>query len=74
MEPLNIALLVGSCAISFGIGRLILHWRKKRRAEAAKLARAVQPITVYNDAHGGVIKKKSKRKRLEREFVKNRAR
>ena len=78
MEPLGIFILVVSCAISFGVGRLIMHVRKKNRmkeqAEAARAARRSQSTSAYEEARDGVIKNKAKRKRLLREGVKNRER
>jgi hypothetical protein len=74
MEPLNILILVVSCAISFGIGRVIVHFRNKRRLDAARQALADRPPVIYDEAQTGDIKNKSKRKRLQRESVKNRAR
>jgi hypothetical protein len=40
MNSTAIALLVVSCVISFAIGRTIMHFRKKRRAQKDAEARA----------------------------------
>jgi hypothetical protein len=34
-ENINLVLLVLSCAVSFGLGRLFLHFRNKKRRAAA---------------------------------------
>jgi hypothetical protein len=40
MENVNIILLVVSCAVSFGLGRLYVHFRDKKRDKLKKEAEA----------------------------------
>ena len=62
MDPFAIALLLGSAAISFGIGRLISRWRAKRQQARTQqqLARA-QAERDANPAAPSLNKSKRKR-------------
>lgn len=62
MEPTAIFLLLGSAAISFGIGRLISRWRAKRK-QARLLALAAQARAQREASPKPVSLNKSKRKR-----------
>lgn len=62
MEPTAIFLLLGSAAISFGIGRLISRWRTKRK-QAQILALAAQARALRDALPEPVVLNKSKRKR-----------
>lgn len=64
MEPTAIFLLIGSAAISFGIGRLISRWLAKRK-QARNLALAAQARALREAHPEPVALNKSKRKRQQ---------
>ncbi len=64
MEPTAIFLLIGSAAISFGIGRLISRWLGKRK-QARILALAAQARALREAHPEPVSLNKSKRKRQQ---------
>ena len=67
MENLNIVLLVASCAVSFGLGRVYVHFRDKKRQQlkAEVLARHKQMLR--EQPAGPESKNKSKRKRQQQQ-------
>ena len=68
METSAVILLVVSCAISFGLGRTIVYFRNKKRAEkAAKLAEEME----RNRPEEPESKNKGKRKRQLQRMGKN---
>ena len=67
METSSIVLLVVSASISFAIGRTIMHFRKKKKAEAQLRLEAKKKQALRDAPPGSEPKNKSKRKRLARE-------
>jgi hypothetical protein len=68
METSNILLLVISCAVSFGVGRTIMHFRRKRRA---KQAQERQAQVLRNRPPEVESSNKSKRKRQLQQLAKD---
>lgn len=64
MDPTALLLLVGSAAISFGIGRLISRWRAKRQQARAQ-ALAMQAHALRDAFPPPAARNKSKRKRQQ---------
>jgi mannitol-specific phosphotransferase system IIBC component len=67
METSNILLLVISCAVSFGVGRTIMHFRRKRRD---KQAQERQTQALRNRPPEVASSNKSKRKRQLQQLAK----
>ena len=66
METSSVILLVVSASISFAVGRTIMHFRKKKKADAL-LKKQQQAAQALRDAPPGPeSKNKSKRKRMAR--------
>lgn len=72
METPAVIFLVVSCAVSFGLGRLFVHFRDKRRKKAAQEREA---LALRNRPPEPEALNKAKRKRqlqqLEKEETKN---
>jgi mannitol-specific phosphotransferase system IIBC component len=58
--------LVVSASISFAIGRTIMHFRKKKKAEALQKIEQKAAQALRDAPPGAESKNKSKRKRLAR--------
>ena len=68
METSHIVVLVLSCAISFGVGRLIVHFRNKKRT---RLAREHNAETLRNRPPEKESLNRSKRRRQLQQLHKN---
>ena len=64
MEPIAIFLMIGSAAISFGVGRLISRWLARRK-QAQLLALAAKARALREAFPEPVSLNKSKRKRQQ---------
>ena len=67
METASVIFLVVSASISFAVGRTILHFRKKKQAEARLKAHQNAAQLLRDAPPGPEPKNKSKRKRLARQ-------
>jgi hypothetical protein len=67
MENVNIILLVVSCAVSFGLGRLYVHFRDKKRDKLKKEAEAHAARLLREQPAGPESMNKSKRKRQQQQ-------
>jgi hypothetical protein len=67
MENLNIILLVVSCAVSFGLGRIYVHFRDKKRGKLRDELDARQAQVLREQPPGPESKNKSKRKRQQQQ-------
>jgi mannitol-specific phosphotransferase system IIBC component len=66
METSSAILLAVSASISFAIGRTIMHFRKKKKAEALLKIEQKAAQALRDAPPGPESKNKSKRKRLAR--------
>ena len=66
METSNVILLVISASISFAIGRTIMHFRKKSKADALLKTQQKAAQVLRDTPPGPESKNKSKRKRQAR--------
>ncbi len=69
MENLNIVLLVVSCAVSFGLGRVYVHFRDKKRKKLQSELEARHVQMLREQPAGPESKNKSKRKRQQQSRV-----
>ena len=67
MENLNIVLLVASCAVSFGLGRVYVHFRDKKRQQLKAELEARHAQMLREQPAGPESKNKSKRKRQQQQ-------
>jgi hypothetical protein len=67
MENVNIILLVVSCAVSFGLGRLYVNFRDKKRDKLKKEAEARAARLLREQPTGPESMNKSKRKRQQQQ-------
>lgn len=67
METSAVILLLVSASISFAIGRTIMHFRKKKKAEALLKIQQKAAQALRDAPPGPEPKNKSKRKRLARQ-------
>ena len=67
METSSIVLLVASSAVSFGLGRVFMHARKKKRAEQLLQAQQRAAQALREQPPEAESKNKSKRKRQQLE-------
>ena len=67
MENVNIILLVVSCAVSFGLGRVYVHFRDKKRKKLKDQAEARHAQMLREQPTGPESKNKSKRKRQQQQ-------
>ena len=67
MENVNILLLVVSCAISFGLGRVYVHFRDKKRKKLKDELEARRAQVLREQPTGPESKNKSKRKRQQQQ-------
>lgn len=74
MENLNIVLLVVSCAVSFGLGRVYVHFRDKKRRKLKSEAGARAAQMLRDQPAGPESKNKSKRKRQQQQSRANQQR
>ena len=65
MENSSIILLVVSCAISFGLGRVYVHFRDKKRKKLQSELAARRAQMLREQPAGPESKNKSKRKRQQ---------
>lgn len=65
MENSNIVLLVVSCAVSFGLGRVYVHFRDEKRKKLKDEAQARHAQALREQPAGPESKNKSKRKRQQ---------
>jgi len=63
MDAPAILILVASCAVSFGLGRLFVHLRKRSQAKKVQARPARTPM---DDSATTPAKNKSKRRRQQR--------
>lgn len=63
MDTPSIILLVVSASISFGLGRLVVHFRNKKRREAKELADKQAAQALRDAPIGPLSKNKNKRRR-----------
>ncbi len=64
LESSSIAILVISCLMSFGLGRLVLRWRKRRQAQKNPIVTPVKKSRRLDDTPA---LNKNKRRRQERQ-------
>lgn len=64
LETSSVAILVLSCLLSFGLGRLVVSWRKRRKE---RLERHQAPATARSQADESPALNKSKRRRQQRQ-------
>jgi hypothetical protein len=67
MENVNIILLVVSCAVSFGLGRVYVHFRDKKRKTLKDQLDARQTQMMRDQPVGPESKNRSKRKRQQQQ-------
>jgi mannitol-specific phosphotransferase system IIBC component len=67
MENVNIILLVVSCAVSFALGRVYVHFRDKKRKKLKDEAAARYAQTLREQPAEPESKNKSKRKRQQQQ-------
>ena len=67
MENSNIVLLVVSSAVSFGLGRVYVHFRDKKRKKLKDEAEARRAQVLREQPVGPESKNKSKRKRQQQQ-------
>ncbi len=67
MENVNIILLVVSCAVSFGLGRVFVHYRDKKRKKLKEKGNARHAQMLREQPAGPESKNKSKRKRQQQQ-------
>ena len=67
MENSSIILLVVSCAISFGLGRVYVHFRDKKRKKLQSELAARRAQMLREQPAGPESKNKSKRKRQQQQ-------
>jgi hypothetical protein len=67
MENVNIILLVASCAVSFGLGRIYVHFRDKKRKKLRDEADARAAQFLREQPAGPESKNKGKRKRQQQQ-------
>ncbi len=67
METSHVIFLVVSVSVSFAIGRTIMHFRKKKKADAAIKAHQQAQRALRDAPPGPESKNKSKRRRQARE-------
>ncbi len=67
MENLNIVLLVASCGVSFGLGRVYVHFRDKKRKKLKHELEARHAQMLREQPVGPESKNKSKRKRQQQQ-------
>ena len=67
MENINIVLLVVSCAVSFGLGRVYVHFRDKKRKKLKSDFEARHAQMLREQPAGPESKNKSKRKRQQQQ-------
>jgi uncharacterized membrane protein len=67
MENVNIILLVVSCAVSFGLGRVFVHFRDKKRTKLKNEADARAAEILREQPAAPESKNKSKRKRQQQQ-------
>ena len=67
MENVNIILLVVSCAFSFGLGRVYVHFRDKKRKKLQSELAARHAQMLREQPAGPESKNKSKRKRQQQQ-------
>ena len=65
MENLNIVLLVVSCAVSFGLSRVYVHFRHKKSKKLKNELEARHAQMLREQPAGPESKNKSKRKRQQ---------
>ena len=66
METSHIIFLVVSASVSFAIGRTIMHFRKKKKADVAIKVRQLAERALRDAPPGPESKNKSKRRRQAR--------
>ena len=67
MENINIVLLVVSCAVSFGLGRVYVYFRDKKRKKLKSVLEARHAQMLREQPAGPESKNKSKRKRQQQQ-------
>jgi hypothetical protein len=67
MENSHIVLLVVSCAVSFGLGRVYVHFRDKKRKNHRDEAEARHAQVLREQQAGPESKNRSKRKRQQQQ-------
>ena len=67
MENINIVLLVVSCAVSFGLGRVYVYFRDKKRKKLKSNLEARHAQMLREQPAGPESKNKSKRKRQQQQ-------
>ncbi len=67
MENVNIILLVVSCAVSFALGRVYVHFRDKKRKKLKDELEARRAQVLREQPAGPESKNKSKRKRQQQQ-------
>jgi hypothetical protein len=67
MENASIIFLVVSCAVSFGLGRVYVHFRDKKRKKLKDEFEARQAQMLREQPAGPESKNKSKRKRQQQQ-------
>ena len=67
MENVNIILLVVSCAVSFWLGRVYVHFRDKKRKKLQSELEARHAQMLREQPTGPESKNKSKRKRQQQQ-------
>jgi len=67
MENANIIFLVVSCAVSFGLGRIYVHFRDKKRKKLSEELQALHTQRLREQPAGPESKNKSKRRRQQQQ-------
>ena len=67
MDPASVIFLVVSATVSFAVGRTIMHFRKKKKAEALLQIKLRAEQALRDAPPGPEPKNKSKRKRLAKQ-------
>lgn len=71
MDNSSIFFLVASAAISFAIGRFIMHWRKRKHAAQTEAAKKQSAEALSNAPVKPESRNRAKRKRQLRELEKS---